>query len=186
MDAEDNGLTLEGLAKRLEAIERENERMRSENAELRHMMVTLEGSETNQAEEEPASESGGLVSSRALLGKAAAAAVAATAAGTLLNPREAKAENFSSVSSGSFVEAETFLRAISEGVSGSRGASSLSGEAVVLGNNFGAGPGVSGHNINDTGPGVRGEGDTGVWGSSVTTGFSGVYGNTPARLASVS
>jgi hypothetical protein len=32
----DSGLALQGLGQRLEALERENERMRSENAELRH------------------------------------------------------------------------------------------------------------------------------------------------------
>jgi hypothetical protein len=90
--------------------------MRSENAELRHKMAMLGGSETEQAEEEPASEqSGGLVSRKALLGKAAAAAVAATAAGTLLNPREARAETFSSVSSDSFVKADTYVLAATEG-----------------------------------------------------------------------
>ena len=36
MGREDSGLALQGLAQRLEALERENERMRSENVELRH------------------------------------------------------------------------------------------------------------------------------------------------------
>ncbi len=39
MGAESDGLTLEGLAERLETLERENERMRSENAELRWVQV---------------------------------------------------------------------------------------------------------------------------------------------------
>src|SRR5215213_652845 len=114
MGAEDNGLTLEGLAHRLEALqhenaenaerletlERENERMRSENAELREEVaplrssgtrweevVALRGSTTRQVAK-PAAESDGQVSRRALIRKAGAAAVAAVAAGTLLNPHE--------------------------------------------------------------------------------------------------
>jgi hypothetical protein len=35
MDEQENGLTLQSLAHRLEALERENALMRSENAELR-------------------------------------------------------------------------------------------------------------------------------------------------------
>ena len=38
---------------RLEALERENERMRSENAELRHKVDTLEGSGTTRRGEVP-------------------------------------------------------------------------------------------------------------------------------------
>ena len=44
MGREDSWLTLQGLAQRLEALERENKRMRSENAEFRHKVATLEGS----------------------------------------------------------------------------------------------------------------------------------------------
>jgi hypothetical protein len=44
MGREDSGLTLQGLAQRLEALERGNKRMHSENAELRHKVATLEGS----------------------------------------------------------------------------------------------------------------------------------------------
>jgi hypothetical protein len=43
MDGQDNGLTLEGLAQRLETPEREN-------AELRHKVGTLEGSATHRDE----------------------------------------------------------------------------------------------------------------------------------------
>src|SRR5215213_5221186 len=104
MGAEDNGLTLEGLAQRLETLERENERMRSENAELRHEVTALRGSATRRSEVpalrgshtsrdgESASEFEGRVSRRALLSKAGAAAVVAVAAGTLTYPREAKAD----------------------------------------------------------------------------------------------
>jgi hypothetical protein len=44
MGREDSRLPLQGLAQRLEALERENKRMRSENAALRHKVATLEGS----------------------------------------------------------------------------------------------------------------------------------------------
>lgn len=105
MGAEENGLSLRALAQRLEALERENERMRSENAELRHKVSTLEGSGTRRDEvaelrssdarrnEEYVSEFEGLVSRRSVLSKAGAAAVAAVAAGTLLNMCEAKAHD---------------------------------------------------------------------------------------------
>ncbi len=59
MRAEDYGLTYGltsvGLAQRLEALERENERMRSEMAQLRTKVATLEGSGTRH-DEEPAAE----------------------------------------------------------------------------------------------------------------------------------
>ena len=99
------GLTLEGIAHRLEVLERENERMRSENDVLRSKVATMEVSGTRRSEL-PAlrgSDTGrageserkfdGKVSRRAMLSKAGAAAVAVAAAGTLLNPREAKANH---------------------------------------------------------------------------------------------
>lgn len=103
-EEENNGLSLEAIAKRLEALERENERIRSENAELQHKVATMEGSSTEPAElpaprdsdtgrdGESVLELDGKVSRRAMLTKAAAAAVAAVGAGTLLNARQAKAD----------------------------------------------------------------------------------------------
>src|SRR5215213_6951017 len=95
----DTGLTLMGLAHRLEALERENAQLRSEVSALRGSathrdeLVTLGGSETPRGGEVPASErfAGRVVSRRSLLGKAGAAALGAVAAGTLLNQREAQA-----------------------------------------------------------------------------------------------
>jgi hypothetical protein len=84
MGAEGNGLTLEGLALRLETLEREN-------AALRDQMAELRGSETPRDGDTTASVFEGQVSRRALLSKAGAGAVAAVAAGTLLNTREAQA-----------------------------------------------------------------------------------------------
>lgn len=99
MGAEDNGLSLEGLAKRLEALEREN-------AELRHEVAALRGSGTHRDEvparrdsimhptEEAAPEPGeGRMSRRTLLGKAGAAAAGLVVAGALTQRdiREAQA-----------------------------------------------------------------------------------------------
>jgi GH25 family lysozyme M1 (1,4-beta-N-acetylmuramidase) len=95
--------SLEGLAQRLEALGRKNEQMCSENAELRDEVSALRGSGTRRGEvpalrgsdrrqdKEVASEFERRVSRRAFLSKAGAAAVAALAAGTLLNQREAQA-----------------------------------------------------------------------------------------------
>ena len=105
MGAENNELTLEGLAHRLEALERENERMRSENAELRDEVSVLRDSRTPrevQAEKrgsnrsphkEAASGFDGQVSRRGLLSKAGVAAAGLVVAGALTQRdiREAKA-----------------------------------------------------------------------------------------------
>src|SRR5215218_7187779 len=80
MGTADNGLTLEGLAQRLEVqgrenaerletLERENERMRSENAALRSKVDTLEGSNTG-LDKQTAAAFEGEVSRRSLLTKA--------------------------------------------------------------------------------------------------------------------
>jgi hypothetical protein len=97
MTAEDNGLTLEGLARRLGALERENERVHSENDALRSKVSNLEGSGAAQTDNgEPASEwsaADGQVSRTWLLTKAGAAALGAVAAGTLLNASAATAHD---------------------------------------------------------------------------------------------
>jgi hypothetical protein len=197
---EGNGLTLEGLALRLETLERENERMRSENDALQSKVATLEGSQMPPGDdEEPARALVGRVSRRRLLSKAGAAAVAAVAAGTLLNPREAKANHFGDGILVDFVGAHnTDVDGI--GVKGEApngfGVMGL-GQGGVLGqgsSDFGVrGIGVSGvigvHGISQSGhailgeasssaevAGVRGLGKTGVWGSTGVSGYSGVYG----------
>jgi GH25 family lysozyme M1 (1,4-beta-N-acetylmuramidase) len=98
-----DGLSLEGLTRRLRALRCEYEQMRSENAELRGELSTPRSSGTRLGEvlalrgsdgrwdKEVASESEGRMSRRAFLTKAGAAAVGAVAAGTLLNRREAEA-----------------------------------------------------------------------------------------------
>ena len=156
-EQENSWLTLQGLADRLEALEREN-------AKLRDEVAALNGSEIDQAVK-PAFE--GRVSRRALLSKAGAAAVAAMAAGTLLNPREAKA---SDLGDGNRVDYHaTHAVAAQDEIAGIR---AIDGRSTTSGNGEGA---VEGHNDN-TGPGVKGFGGTGVWGISSNTGHSGVYG----------
>jgi hypothetical protein len=195
MGAEDMGLTLQGLAQRLEALERENELMRSENDALRSKVATLEGSGTRRDEiaalrssettraAEPASESGGLVSRRSLLGKAGAAAVAAVAAGTLLHPREARAENdFFDVIYARKVLVSGGDALVSVSATNDHGAEALSGRtssasnAAVYGENLDSGPAVEGIAQGSNGRGVNGTGRYGVWGESNQAGFYGVTG----------
>jgi hypothetical protein len=175
MGLQESGPTLEGLAERLEALEREN-------ATLRRQVATLENSETEQGAEPTSDVAEEKVSRRALLGKAAAAAVAATAAGTLLSPREAKAETFSSVVSTSFVKANTYVEAHQVIAQTD---SQFANDVAVYGTNLELGAGVrgdGGHNgvrgiaANADGYGVEGAGDTGVHGQTFRTGYSGVYG----------
>ncbi len=83
MDAPENGSSLEALARRLEALEREN-------AGLRDEVNALRGS-GRRRDQEVASEFERRMSRRTFLGKAGAAAVGAVAAGTLLSQRGAEA-----------------------------------------------------------------------------------------------
>jgi hypothetical protein len=205
MDGERNGLTLQGLAQRLEALterletqERENEQMRSENAELRHEVAVLRGSGTREAvESAPALEEEGRVSRRALLTKAGAAAVAGVAAGAFLNPREARADTFDQVISESDVFATTFVsagrgvfalhnddsnsavwgrnRGFGPGVQGEKQAGDGKGPAVEGLNKSTGGPGVKGE-AGFNGPGVHGHGVIGVRGTASIDGQAGVYG----------
>ena len=171
MSVEDNGLTLQGLAHRLEVLEREN-------AQLRDEVVALRGSDTRSdglsktsslvPRRDGARASGfeGRVSRRSLLSKAGAAAVAAVAAGALL-PREAKADHTDDI-----IQA---YRVDTHGVTSH--ADPASEYAVWGGNNTGGTGKAALHGRNaGSGAGVKGTGGTGVWGSSSTTGHSGVYG----------
>lgn len=212
MGVQETGLTLEGLAKRLEALERENERMHSENAGLRDKLAALEETQTRRGEStrlqrsqpshradmEPASGLEGMVSRRSLLSKAGAAAVAAVAAGTLMNPREAKAFDADPA-----IVPDSILthRLISSNHLDSEPAVSgrLSNDTrgAVEGDNFGSGPGVRGRSETaavegiatglsgtgvegktegSNGTGVKGTGRYGVWGESNQAGFYGVTG----------
>ncbi len=159
MGERDEGLTLEGLAQRLETLEREN-------AELRNEVVALKGSDTPRNEPaetsslvplwdgEQTSRFEGPVSRRALLGKAGAAAVAAMAAGMLINPREARADTFNSVNTHS-VYAEADVPRTTVGMTA-----------------------ITGKTDSEVDPAGRfsNPGGTGVWGSSAKGGYSGVFG----------
>lgn len=218
MGGRDDGLTLIGLAEkleamterlgglerenagRLEALERKNERLEAlgrENASLREEVAALRGSGAHGTVEESAPELEGRVSRRSLLTKAGAAAVAAAAAGTLLNPREAKADTFDSVISNSSVFATTFVsagrgvfalhnsdsntavygrnRGFGPGVRGEKQAGDGRGPAVEGTNKSTGGPGVNGEG-GFNGTGVQGHGVIGVRGSSSVQGQAGVYG----------
>jgi hypothetical protein len=174
MDKVDNGLTLQSLAHRLEALERENERMCSENVELRDEVAQLRGSGTSRDEVavmsgsqtsqavEPAPAFEGRVSRRSLLSKAGAAAVAAVAAGTLLSPREAKATHYADAISVDGVNTH-YVDAFINGL-----------QPALRGHNDGTGNGVRA--LSKGGEGVYSLGVIGVFGESFTDGKAAVYG----------
>ncbi len=211
MGAQDNGLTLQGLARRLEVLERENAELRREVDTLggsptgRDEVAALRGSRTRRGEVvalgdsdmspsgdgKSASKFDGVVSRRALLSKAGAAAVAAVAAGTLLYPRQAKAavDDFDEITANRLDVYETGI--FTQDRSGGNALlarTSSDRNACVFGRNFSSGPGVkgvsdgtSGDGVEGTGggpngTGVRGTGRYGVWGESNQAGFYGVTG----------
>jgi hypothetical protein len=166
---EGSGLSLEGLAHRLEALERDNAELRDEVSALRGSgtrrgeVPALRGSD-RKGDKEVASEFAGQVSRRSLLSKAGAAAVAAVAAGMLLNQREAKAEDTPEV---------TFFKAI-------QCMTSTTGAAVSAHHRGEATPGKNAMGVFATGPecGVKGVGfgSPGVWGQTDSHLQGGVYG----------
>jgi hypothetical protein len=159
MDAERSGPTLEALADRLEALEREN-------AELRGKVSALEGSHGRRDEaadprgSEPLEElEEGRISRRRLLGKAGAAAAGLVVAGALTQRdiREARADDpntFTSTSASTpGVTGENTFGGI--GVYG-KGLYGIQGES-----NGATGQGV--HGINSTaGDGILGDSQSGV------------------------
>ena len=199
MGTKDNGLTLEGLAKRLEALEREND-------ELRSKVATLEGSGTRRDElaetrslvplrdGERASGFEGRVSRRSLLSKAGVAAAGLVVAGALTQTdiREAKAAQIIGDSNQSLrggVEgtnnAQLGFGVIGKatdgwGVDGQADRGGVRGSSLkgvgVQGSGY---PGVMGWgygHVGSGGTGVKGDGDVGVWGNSRSLGWSSVYG----------
>ena len=202
-EQKDNALTLEGLAQKLNAQTLRLEALERENAELRSKVATLEdsrGSDTRRSEEAASALAfDGQVSRRSLLSKAGAAAVAAVAAGTLLNQREAKADHFGNGIAVDFVDAHNeggnaiALNAsapdgfgvLGTGKNGVIGRSPTLGHAAVYGQHTGTsgygvvgdgkgdGAGVLGRNNNGIGYGVHGKGTAyGVYGE----GDRGVFG----------
>jgi len=198
MGTDDDGLTLQGLARKLETQAQKLEAVERENTELRHKVATLEGSATDRNEiaalrgsdthrdqEEPVSEFEGRVSRRSLLSKAGAAAVAAVAAGTLVYPRQAKANHYADGISVDHVITH-FISAQANDTGGTAvfATTVSNNNPAVDATNNGNRPGVRGWN-NGTGIGVQGfsakgegvwgTGVIGVYGSSGTTGQAGVY-----------
>ena len=174
------GLTLQGLAQRLEALEREN-------AELRREVAALRGSGTSGRhleEESAAPGSEGRVSRRWLLGKAGAAAAGTVAAGALMlrDTREAEADHYP----GGDIQANSVTthsvsadNEVSAGVA-LRGRTVSIGPAVEAINDSSNGVGL---HAEGGGTGVEGEGTVGVVGvgkpflSSVgVRGRGGVFG----------
>ncbi len=195
MGAENNALTLEGLAKLLETQTRRLEVLECENTELRSKVAALEGSGTRRErpdemkesaarrDEKPVSVLEGRVSRRSLLSKAGAAAVAAVAAGTLLSAREAKADHnsyFHTLYANKVLvvdgDALSSLSATNGyGAEALWGQTSSASNAAVHGENEDSGPGVEGIS-NFTGAGVKGTGN-GTLGYGVRgTGYFGVWG----------
>jgi hypothetical protein len=173
--------TLQGLAQRLEALERENERISSENAELRHEIAALRGPDTRRDE-----------------------MVVPEFEGPVSMQQQQRLAN-------SYFEANTilthYLRALGDsGLRAVEAETTFDHNGVVLGRNYaqsgvgvegrchgsngtgvyGQSPkvgvrGFGGNNYGDGGTGVQGDGDTGVWGVSRRSGWSGVYGQHPSH-----
>ncbi len=187
MSAENNGLTLEGLAKNLETQAQRLQTLERENAELRHEVTALRASGTvrggvaelgnsdTRRDRDAMSEFEGLVSRRSLLSKAGAAAVAAVAAGMLIHPRGAKANHYDDEILVDHVETHG-VSVFGQGDDPGVVAVVNSDRAAALnGRNIASGPGVKGTNTG-TGPGVLGNGTGGVEGYSSASGKAGVYG----------
>ena len=198
MGVQQTGLTLEGLAHKLEALQRENaqnarrlETLERENAELRREVTAPRGSGLRR-DKEIVAESGVPVSRRWLLSKAGAAAVGVAAAGALMlrEPRRAKAHHLGDMDPSIFPEEVLthYVDANSDDQSTAiLGRTASSGASAVFGINAGTGPGVGGSNdgpgpavegtaYGSGGTGVKGTGRYGVWGESDQAGFYGVFG----------
>ena len=191
MGAEDNGLTLEGLAQRLEALERENTALRNEvvtalrgSGTRRDELAENRGSDTHLSGEAAALAFDGQVSRRSLLSKAGAAAVAAVAAGTLLNQGKAQANHYGPGIEVDYVWAHSDDRTAVGGISGPGpggffgvyGRAENADWAGVAGRHYEQG-GIGVDGWAAFGIGVKGNGRNGVHGQSTETGWAGVYGN---------
>jgi hypothetical protein len=166
MGAEDEGLTLRGLARRLEALEREN-------AALRRKATTLEGCSGTHLGEGPALGSEAQVSRRWLLSKAGAAAAGTVAAGALMlrDTREADANHY-----GADIQANSVT---THSVSADN---EVSAGVALRGRTVSSGHAVEAINASATGVGLHAEGgETGVEGK----GSVGVVGVGNPFLSSV-
>jgi hypothetical protein len=168
---EESGLSLRELAQRLEALERENEQMRSENAELRDKVAALEGLRATRRDEEVASEASeieGRVSRRQLLSKAGVAAAGLVVAGALTQRDIRQAQAAQLIGSSD----ERNVSAV-QGIN-SAGGTGVFGKGATGVRGIGSSKGVLGESTD--GFGVQGTGKTGVYGTSSASEHSGVYG----------
>lgn len=198
MGAQENGLTLEGLAQRLEALQHENsenaqrlQTLEQENETLRTKVAILSEPGTRSTEVatlrgsdkhwdgEPASgsaENEERVSRKWLLSKAGAVAVGTVAAGALMlrDPREARAHNASNIISAHSVSTHYLFATnhIDDTSAVEVQARTPDYRGAIDGTNSSSGPGVLGTNIG-SGPGVRGRSETAAV-EGVATGLSGI------------
>jgi len=200
---------LQGLAQRLETLERENTELRSKVATLeesgtrRDETVEKRGSDKPRDEDTTASVFEGQVSRRSLLSKAGAAALGAVAAGTLLNPHEAKANHVygpNATINANEVRTHTLVAENNQGTKGTpavwgrsmenqgpgvSGRTSTTNYSAVRGVHEGlVGFGVAGHGRGQDGAGVLGENvdGYGVIGQS-SRGIGGRFTGGRAQLA---
>jgi hypothetical protein len=137
---EGNGLSLQSMAQRLGTQAQRLERLERENAELRKELTELRGSQTPREGDAPVSEEfAGRVSRRALLSKAGAAALGAVAAGTLLNPHEAKASHIYGPNASISANQVRTHTLVAENNQGTKGTPAVWGQSMEN-----QGPGVSG------------------------------------------
>jgi hypothetical protein len=193
MDAERSGPTLEALADRLEALEREN-------AELRGKVSALEGSHGRRDEaadprgSEPLEElEEGRISRRRLLGKAGAAAAGLVVAGALTQRdiREARADDpktFTSTSASTpgVTGENTFggIGVYGKGLYGIQGESNGATGQGVHGINSTAGDGILGDSQGGAAIHGRSFGPTGVGvhGEHFDSGYGGQFKGGRAQL----
>jgi hypothetical protein len=193
MDAESSGPTLEALADRLEALEREN-------AELRGKVSALEGSHGRRDEaadprgSEPLEElEEGRISRRRLLGKAGAAAAGLVVAGALTQRdiREARADDpktFTSTSASTpgVTGENTFggIGVYGKGLYGIQGESNGATGQGVHGINSTAGDGILGDSQGGAAIHGRSFGPTGVGvhGEHFDSGYGGQFKGGRAQL----
>lgn len=168
MGGEDNELTLQALARRLEALEREN-------AELRREVAKLAGSDTSR-NEEPASDFEGRVSRKWLLSRAGAAAAGLVMAGALTQ-RDIREARAATVTEQTTFQATAASRGAVEGSNLSVTGYGVWGNASLIGVRGTGLYGVSGESSGATGTGVQGNNSdvgNGVMGDS--QGGAGVRG----------
>jgi hypothetical protein len=148
MGGEDNGLTLQGLAQRLKALEREN-------AELRGEVAALRGSDTHLVGEPELSSGEGRVSRKWLLSRAGVAAVGVVAAGALTQ-REIRSAEARNILEQTTFEADAPDRGAVEGSNLSFTGYGVWGNTHLIGV-LGTGLfGVEGRTSGSTGTGVHG------------------------------